>query len=146
MVTLARHWPPPQQYQGPFFDERDDPVEYAIIGEQGQCVGECHVIYNYDWTSDYGYCPILCDMWVMSQVWIEPEFRRQGYLRRAWELLVKRYPGIQPDPPLSKEAWAFFATRPEVDMTKMFRKLIRKEWERQNPPCKLPEPPADWPG
>jgi hypothetical protein len=91
---LVRRWPP-LPYQGPFFDERDEAVVYTINDDRGQRAGECRVVYR--WSTCIGDMrPEFCDVWVMSHVWIEPEFRRQGHLRRAWELLTRWYPGIQP--------------------------------------------------
>jgi hypothetical protein len=90
------------------------PISYAIEDDQGCHIGECLVAYR----GEFGSSPQ--NTWVLAKIWIEPEFRRRGWPRRTWAMLRTMYDGIQPEPPLSKESWEFFVSRPEVDMNKMF--------------------------
>lgn len=93
------------------------PRSYQIFNDQGRWVGEYRIAYR-----DSRECwPLpLSNYWALTRIWIDPAFRRQGWLRRTWEKLIFDYPGIQPEPPLSRESWQFFARRPEVDMSPMF--------------------------
>jgi hypothetical protein len=45
--------------------------------------------------------------WILDWVWIAPPYRRQGLLRKLWEMVSGRYPGILPEPPFSYEAAVF---------------------------------------
>jgi hypothetical protein len=107
-----------------FLDPRQEtyPIHYAIETDSGCRVGQCWVV----WRGKFGSS--LQDTWVLSKIWIEPEFRRQGWLRNTWETLHSMYDGIQPEPPLSSEAWQFFATRPEVAMSQMFPMMTLEDY------------------
>ena len=41
-------------------------------------------------------------------IWIAPPYRRQGWMRRSWEMLTDRFPGIMPEPPFSPAAEQYF--------------------------------------
>jgi hypothetical protein len=66
-----------------FLDQRTEtsPVHYAIEDDQGRQVGECWVAYRGKFGSS------LQETWVLSNILVEPEYRRQGWLRRTWETL-----------------------------------------------------------
>jgi hypothetical protein len=106
----------PERWPGldPRIEAERFPIHYAIEDDQGCRVGQCWVAYRGKIGSS------LRDTWVFANIRIEPEYRRQGWLRITWETLRSMYGDTQPEPPLSKEAWQFFSSRPEVHMRRMF--------------------------
>jgi hypothetical protein len=79
---------------------------YIITDPEGRALGGFGVRWR-----EYTNTP---DCWRLEWIWIAPGYRRQGWLRRSWEMVDRNYPGIVPDKPFSAGTEAFFATQPAV--------------------------------
>jgi hypothetical protein len=83
--------------------DRSDPGHhgYIITDREGRALGA----FGVRW----------CDSkWMLTWVWIAPAYRRQGWLRRAWEMVMSVYPNIKPDPPFSHAAASFFRSCADI--------------------------------
>ena len=78
----------------------DDGIGYILTDEQGRALGGCAVRWR-EWTD-------RSPGWFLQWIWVAPPCRRQGLLRRTWEMLKGEYGGIFPEPPLSPAAAQFF--------------------------------------
>lgn len=87
-------------YDFPMWDERgDDGNGYIFSDREGRALGGCAVRWR-EWKDSAG--------WVLQGIWVAPPHRRQGLMRSAWEMLIRQYEGIIPEPPLSRPAARFF--------------------------------------
>lgn len=95
------------------YSEVDDPGDgYLIADADGRALSGLVVRWI-----EYSNAPA---QWTLSWVWIVPNHRRFGLLKSAWIMVRDKYPGIDPDPPFSKGAARFFASREDVS------ELVRK--------------------
>jgi len=79
---------------------RDDGHGYVFTDEDGRALGGCAVRWR-EYTN-------AAPNWVLQWVWVVPQYRRRGLLRRAWRMLRERHAGIFPEPPFSRGAALFF--------------------------------------
>jgi GNAT superfamily N-acetyltransferase len=85
----------------------DDGDGYIIADFAGRALGGFVVRWR-EW-KDAPSC------WALVWIWIAPPYRRQGWLRRTWEMVRDEYPGIIPEAPFSRGTATFFARRDDVD-------------------------------
>jgi hypothetical protein len=89
------------------YEETDDPAKGYLIAEpDGRAIGGFVVRW-----SEYADAS---DRWVLCWVWIAPSHRRRGLMQTAWLMVRDKYPNIEPDPPFSKGAAVFFASREDI--------------------------------
>jgi hypothetical protein len=82
----------------------DDGKGYIIADREGRALGGFVVRWR-----KYTDVP---HHWALVWIWIAPDYRRQGWLRRTWEMVEGKYSGIIPEKPFSAGTEAFFASQP----------------------------------
>jgi hypothetical protein len=81
----------------------DDGRGYLMVSDDGRVVGGFVVRWHQGRRRRDGQAG-----WSPSWIWVARAYRRQGWLRRTWSVVVNRYPGIEPEGPLSEGSYAFF--------------------------------------
>jgi uncharacterized protein YciI len=77
---------------------------HLIADPTGRVIGA----FGTEWTT---YCD-ASPQW--TWIWVVPSERRTGHMRATWEMLKATIPGIEPKPPFSFGAAAFFVERNDV--------------------------------
>jgi hypothetical protein len=98
-------------------EQRTDPRAYdwMIIAPDGRAIGGLGAC----WT-EYSNAPAR---WEWAWVWVIPSERRKGHTRRCWDMLKRRFLGIEPQTPFSLPVAKFFIDRVDVsDRTRAFAK------------------------
>jgi hypothetical protein len=91
----------------PMYEETGDPGDgYLVTEPDGRAIGGLVVRWI-----EFSNAPA---QWTLSWVWIVPSHRRRGLMKSAWLIVRNKYPSIDPDPPFSKGAAQFFASRDDV--------------------------------
>jgi hypothetical protein len=117
--TLGRYISREEGYDFPLFEIRAmtaDPAHacYLWVERQGCCgayraLGAASFQQNY-----YSNLP---GVWVLTWVWITPEYRRRGLLSRAWALFTKRYGPLVVQPPISEGFEHFLSRQPVISVS-----------------------------
>jgi hypothetical protein len=103
LYQIARMLMRENGYDVPPWDEKEnDGHGYLIVDYEGRALGGTAVCWQ-EWTNSPA-------CWVLDWIWIAPPYRRQGMMRKTWEMCREKYPGIIPRPPFSAAAKAFFRT------------------------------------
>ncbi len=89
------------------YDESGDLAHgFLVVDVEGRTIGGFAIRWR-----EYSDAP---PGWGLAFIWIAPDHRRKGYLRRAWEFARSNFDGIEPEPPYSRASAAFFKDRDDV--------------------------------
>jgi hypothetical protein len=100
--------------------EADLPGHHWLIVKDGRPIGGLSVRRR-----KYGDAPAR---WVWAWVWVIPSERHNGWMSLCWEMIRTKFPGIEPESPLSYVAAKFFAGRDDVPRD--IRRRAQKQFER----------------
>jgi hypothetical protein len=106
------------------FNKQVDRGHYRIL-DGGNLIGGFEVFW---WHFNH----LEAANWFVTGVWIAEKYRRQGWWSRAWNLLIRQFPGIVPEEPILTEAMERFL-EPWLDYWRASLNLFKDFYEEQAP-------------